>query len=98
MRELFEDRGQGAFFSTAEGDANLVLRMKDDYDGAEPSGNSAALLELLRLAHITDRTEFREAAERTLRALGSKIIAQPVASRRCWSGSIIRSGAAPRES
>jgi uncharacterized protein len=79
MRELFEDPGEGAFFSTAQGDSNLVLRMKDDYDGAEPSGNSAALIDLLRLAHFTDRAEYREAAERTLRALGSKISQQAVA-------------------
>jgi uncharacterized protein len=79
MRELFEDSGHGAFFSTAAGDGNLVLRIKDDYDGAEPSGNAAALLALLRLAHFTDRADYREAAERTLRALGSKISAQPVA-------------------
>ena len=79
MRELFEDPKEGGFFSTAQGDSNLVLRMKDDYDGAEPSGNAVALLDLLRLAHFTDRAEYREAAERTLRALGSKITQQSVA-------------------
>ncbi len=79
MRELFEDKTEGAFFSTAAGDSNLVLRMKDDYDGAEPSGNSVALIDLLRLAHFTDRAEYREAAERTLRALGPKIAHQAVA-------------------
>ena len=79
MRELFEDQIEGAFFSTAAGDSSLVLRMKDDYDGAEPSGNSVALLDLLRLAHFTDRADYREAAERTLRALGSKIAQQAVA-------------------
>jgi hypothetical protein len=79
MRELFEDVSGGGFFSTAKGDANLVLRMKDDYDGAEPSGNSAALIALLRLAHFTDRADFRESGERTLRALASKISQQPVA-------------------
>jgi len=79
MRELFEDANAGAFFSTAAGDSSLVLRMKDDYDGAEPSGNAAALIDLLRLAHFTDRSEYREAAERTLRALGSKISEQAVA-------------------
>ncbi len=70
MRELFEDATDGAFFSTAAGDSSLVLRMKDDYDGAEPSGNAVALVDLLRLAHFTDRADYREAAERTLRALG----------------------------
>jgi len=79
MRELFEDAAEGAFFSTAAGDSNLVLRMKDDYDGAEPSGNAVALVDLLKLAHLTDRAEYRETAERTLKALGSKIAQQSVA-------------------
>ncbi|HYL34511.1 MAG TPA: thioredoxin domain-containing protein [Bryobacteraceae bacterium] len=80
MRELFEDAGGGGFFSSAAGDRSLVLRMKDDYDGAEPSGNSMALLDLLRLAHFTDRSGLRECAERTLKAVGPKISAQPVAT------------------
>jgi len=80
MRDLFEDAEAGAFFSTAEGDSSLVLRLKDDYDGAEPSGNSVAILDLLRFAHLTDRAYYREPAERALRSLGPKISAQPVAS------------------
>ncbi len=80
MRELFEDTTGGAFFSTAAGDSNLVLRMKDDYDGAEPSGNAVALVDLLKLAHFTDRAEYRQAAERTLGALGWKITQQAVAA------------------
>jgi hypothetical protein len=79
MRELFEDPEQGAFFTTAGRDSSLVLRMKDDYDGAEPSGNSVALLDLLRLAHLTDRDEYRQAAVRTLDALMPKMSSQPVA-------------------
>jgi uncharacterized protein YyaL (SSP411 family) len=79
MRELFEDPSDGAFFTTAAGDPSLVLRMKDDYDGAEPSGNSIALLDFERLAHLTDRAEFRQTAERALRALGPKMASQSVA-------------------
>jgi uncharacterized protein YyaL (SSP411 family) len=79
MRDLFEDSAEGAFFTTVAGDSSLVLRMKDDYDGAEPSGNSMALLDLLRLAHLTDRADYREAADRTLRALMPKMANQPVA-------------------
>jgi uncharacterized protein YyaL (SSP411 family) len=48
--ELFEDQETGAFYSSPGGDASLVLRMKEDYDGAEPSGNSLALMNLLRLS------------------------------------------------
>jgi uncharacterized protein len=79
MRELFEDPEAGGFFTTAGQDSSLVLRMKDDYDGAEPSGNSVALLDLLRLAHVTDRDEYRQAAVRTLDALMPKMSSQPVA-------------------
>jgi uncharacterized protein len=79
MRELFEDSEHGAFFTTAAGDSSLLLRMKDDYDGAEPSGNSIAAMDLLRLANFTDNHELRDAADRTLRALSRRIAAQPPA-------------------
>ena len=60
--ELFEDAAAAASSARRAGDANLVLRVKEDYDGAEPSGNSVALLNLLRLAQITGRDGFRESA------------------------------------
>ena len=78
MLALFEDRENGAFFSTAEGDPELLLRIKDDYDGAEPAGNSVAILNLLRLARITRRPDFTRAAERALQNLASRISSQPV--------------------
>ncbi len=78
MRDLFEDPG-GGFFTTAAGDESLVLRMKDDYDGAEPSGNSIALMNLLRLAALTGGDEFHAAAERTMAALAARIATQPIA-------------------
>jgi uncharacterized protein YyaL (SSP411 family) len=53
--------------------------MKDDYDGAEPSGNSVALLNLLRLARLTNSPEFQTAVERTLGGLAARISQQPVA-------------------
>jgi uncharacterized protein YyaL (SSP411 family) len=70
---LFEDRENGGFFSTAAGAENLVLRLKDDYDGAEPSGNSMMTLALLRLARMTDREDFGRAAARTLEAFSSRM-------------------------
>jgi len=78
MVELFEDREHGAFYSTAAGDPTLVMRIKEDYDGAEPSGNSIAVLNLLRLAQITDRPDFRASAARALEAFGSRMVAAPV--------------------
>jgi uncharacterized protein YyaL (SSP411 family) len=69
--ELFEDSQAGGFFGSASPD--LVLRLKDDYDGAEPSGNSAIALLLLRLSRMTDREDFRAAAVRTLHAFTTRL-------------------------
>ena len=55
----------GAHFSARAAQDDLVLRLKDDYDGAEPSGNSAMALGLLRLARMTNRDDFRASAGRT---------------------------------
>ena len=77
--ELFEDPEHGAFFASAADDASLVMRVKEDYDGAEPSGNSVAALNLLRLARFTNRSDFRESAERTLAAFASRLAAAPAA-------------------
>ncbi len=78
--ELFEDRQRGGFFSTEAEKADLVLRLKDDYDGAEPSGNSGMALALLRLARITGRQEFRLSGERTLQAFAGRLRATPTAA------------------
>ncbi|MGB7723636.1 MAG: thioredoxin domain-containing protein, partial [Bryobacteraceae bacterium] len=77
--ELFEDPEQGAFFSSAADDTSLLMRVKEDYDGAEPSGNSVAAMNLLRLARFTNRSSFRESAERTLAAFASRLAAMPAA-------------------
>jgi uncharacterized protein len=77
---LFEDKSGGGFFSTAAGDSSLVMRIKDDDDEAEPSGNSVAACNLLRLAQMTDRKDFHDSADRLLRALAKRIEAQPAAS------------------
>jgi uncharacterized protein len=79
QKELFGDREHGGFFNSADGQSDLVIRMKEDYDGAEPGGNSVALLNLLRLAQLTDRDDFRGAAERLLAAFAPRLAAAPVA-------------------
>jgi uncharacterized protein YyaL (SSP411 family) len=75
--ERFEDHDSGGFFSTEPDAPDLFLRVKDDYDGAEPSGNSVATDVLLRLAHLTGNIEFQRRAEKSLQAFGPKIKAQP---------------------
>jgi hypothetical protein len=78
MLARFYDPQEGGFWqSTAAPD--LILRVKEDYDGAEPSGNSVAALALLKLGAITDRKEFREAAEKTLRLFADRLQRLPQA-------------------
>ncbi len=69
---LFEDVVHGGFF-TARGDAALPVRLKDHYDGAEPSANSVSVLNSLRLFALTGRAEFHEQARRTLAAFGRQL-------------------------
>ncbi len=73
----FEDTEAGGFFSTAENAPDILMRMKDDYDGAEPSANSVATDLLLRLAHLTGDEEFRQRAERALQSFAPKLQTQP---------------------
>ena len=73
MLQLFYDSTAGGFFMNDGTDPSVILRVKDEYDGAEPSGNSIAVRLLLRLALLTDRTDFRAAAERTLTLFGPRM-------------------------
>jgi uncharacterized protein YyaL (SSP411 family) len=77
QRRMFEDREHGGFFASAAGDASLALRLKDSDDGAEPSGNSVAALNLLRLAQFTGRSDFRECAGRIFRAFAGTLNEAP---------------------
>lgn len=62
----------GGYFVTDGQDPSVIARLKEDYDGAEPAGNSIAALNLERLAGMTDRREFKDraAAQRTWAAAG----------------------------
>jgi uncharacterized protein len=79
MIPKFYDAEHGGFWQSAAGSTDLILRVKDDYDGAEPSGNSVATFALLRLAFITDRADFKKSAETTLRLLSAKLEKTPQA-------------------
>ena len=53
MDELFWDAEQGGWFSTTGRDPSVLLRLKEDYDGAEPSASAVGVLNLLALSHLT---------------------------------------------
>jgi len=73
MIARFYDAANGGFWQSASDAKDLILRVKDDHDGAEPSGNSVATLALLKLGAITGRKDFTEAAERTLRLFADRL-------------------------
>ncbi|MGB9606605.1 MAG: thioredoxin domain-containing protein, partial [Bryobacteraceae bacterium] len=72
----FEDERGGGFFSSRE-DPMLPVRLKDGYDGAEPSANSVSALNLLRLAAITGEGLWLEKGQRTVGAFARQMIAVP---------------------
>jgi uncharacterized protein YyaL (SSP411 family) len=64
MDRLFWDEEGGGYYSSAEGDPHLLVRLKEDYDGAEPSANSVASLNLLRLSRMIGDSAAVKKAER----------------------------------
>jgi hypothetical protein len=73
MLAKFFDSENGGFWQSAADSKDLIRRVKDDYDGAEPSGNSVATLSLLKLGAITGRKNFTEAAGKTLRLFAHRL-------------------------
>nr|XP_033337553.1 spermatogenesis-associated protein 20 isoform X3 [Megalopta genalis] len=77
--ELFWDETNGGYFSTTSSDPAVILRLKEDHDGAEPSGNSIAAGNLLRLANYLDRRELKYKAVRLFGALRRILMQRPIA-------------------
>ena len=72
MLQRFYDPTAGGFWQSAAA-SDLLFQIKEDYDGAEPSGNSMAVLGLLKLAAITGRAHFKVAADKTLALFASRM-------------------------
>lgn len=70
MIEEFWDEENGGFFFTGKSHENLIVRSKDYFDNATPSGNSVAANVLLRLAVLTDNDRYRNLAIAIFREVG----------------------------
>lgn len=75
----FHDDKDGAFFITADDGLDLIVRAKQVYDGAIPSGNSVAALVLLRLSKITGDTEYADLSEEIMTSFAGGVAASPSA-------------------
>jgi uncharacterized protein YyaL (SSP411 family) len=76
---LFSDEKSGGYFSGTGKDPSILLRMKEDYDNAEPAPSSVAARNLLRLAQIRDAKELQTRAEKTISAFGTQLSRIPSA-------------------
>jgi len=77
--KFFWDSSIGAFFFTAEDAESLLTRQKESYDGAIPSGNSVAMLNLLRLAQLTGNDNYEKNADHLGRVFAESVRTNPVA-------------------
>ncbi|MBM3750214.1 MAG: thioredoxin domain-containing protein [Acidimicrobiia bacterium] len=68
--ELFWDDSDGGWFTTTGLDRTVLLRLKEDYDGAEPSAASVTVRNLLQLAHLTGEGHYADRAQRSLERFG----------------------------
>jgi uncharacterized protein len=73
----FWDNENGGFFFTPDYGEKLIARQKEIYDGAVPSGNSVAMLNLLKISRITAKTEYEEKANMINKTFSSKISQYP---------------------
>ncbi len=75
----FWDEAKGGFYSTADDSEELLVRRKEIYDGAIPSANSVAMLNLLRLGRMTAAPDLEEKAAIIGRAFSTNVASSPVA-------------------
>ena len=77
--DLFWDTKRGGFFFTAADNEELLVRQKEIYDGAIPSGNSTAADNSIRLARLTSDTEYLQGADHIFAAFSSDANQMPSA-------------------
>jgi hypothetical protein len=79
MIDIFGDEQRGGLFFTGKGNEPLITRSKEIYDGALPSGNSVAALNLLRLSRVTGNIDLEKRAEQLTRAFATQVMDHPMA-------------------
>ncbi|MDH3981900.1 MAG: thioredoxin domain-containing protein [Kiritimatiellaceae bacterium] len=77
LAKAFIDSTGGGYFMTADDAEELIVRPKELYDGAIPSGNSVQMLNLLKLARLTGRSELERQAVETGKSFSGMIERSP---------------------
>ncbi len=84
--EHFRDEKYGGFYLSPDDGEELLVRQKEIYDSAIPSGNAVTLQNLLTLARLTGKHEFEEEAGRLLEAFWEDVANQPSSHSHFMSG------------
>jgi uncharacterized protein YyaL (SSP411 family) len=71
--ELFWDESAAGWFNTTGRDPSVLVRMKDEYDGAEPTASAVSLLNLLMLSHLVESRTWSDRIEQTLRLFAPRL-------------------------
>jgi uncharacterized protein YyaL (SSP411 family) len=79
LDRLFRDARRGGYYRTSRDHETLLMRPKPRYDGAVPTGNSIAAMNLQRFYELTTQSAFRLKAERLFKAFGRRLNRWPVA-------------------
>ncbi len=77
MLELFSDETHGGFYMYAHDRDKLIIRPKEFYDGALPSGNSVAAYVLSRLYHLTGEIKWQNILEKQVSYLSQEVRESP---------------------
>lgn len=77
VEKWFKDDAHGGYYLCATDGESLILRPKETYDGAMPSGNSMMAWNLVRLSQLTDDAEDARATERQLTFMASAAAKNP---------------------
>lgn len=93
QNSLFWDKEDGAYYNSCQTDKSIVLRLKDDQDGAEPCSNSVAVSNLLRLSNILQRTDYNNMASKIFKLFHQRLTKIPIAIPEMTSGLFWTSGA-----
>jgi uncharacterized protein YyaL (SSP411 family) len=77
MFDLFWDQLDGGFFFYGKDNEELIVRQKEAYDGAIPSGNSVAAMQLIKLARLTGDYEIEEMVQQLFDTFADELIQYP---------------------
>lgn len=76
----FYDNNTGGFFDVSENEKDILIKTKDTYDGAEPSGNAIQIMNLLRLGYMSDNKDLIDKAEKSLKLFSNDMNTLPFSS------------------